>query len=56
MADRFAAAYRTAGGSISLRKFEGQPHTFITKEPTAPASLDAIEVIKSFVRQRAERR
>ena len=33
MADNFAAAYRKAGGSIDLRKFDGQPHTFITKEP-----------------------
>ena len=52
MADNFAAAYRKAGGSIDLRKFEGQPHTFITKEPAAPASLEAIEVIKAFVRER----
>ena len=35
MADNFAAAYRKAGGSVDLRKFDGQPHTFITKEPTA---------------------
>ena len=35
MADKFAAAYRKAGGTIDLRKFEGQPHTFITKEPAA---------------------
>ena len=39
MADNFAVAYRKAGGLIELRKFEGQPHTFITKEPAAPASL-----------------
>ena len=35
MADKFAAAYRKAGGAVDLRKFEGQPHTFITKEPAA---------------------
>jgi acetyl esterase/lipase len=51
MADAFAAAYRKAGGSIDLRKFEGQPHTFITKEPAAPASREAIEIIKAFVRE-----
>ena len=52
MADKFVAAYRKAGGSIDLRKFDGQPHTFITKEPAAPASLEAIAVIKAFVRER----
>jgi acetyl esterase/lipase len=51
MAEKFAAAYRKAGGSIDLRKFEGQPHTFITKEPAAPASREAIEIIKAFVRE-----
>jgi acetyl esterase/lipase len=56
MADNFAAAYRKAGGSIDLRKFDGQPHTFITKEPAAPASIDAIEAIKAFVRERMANR
>jgi acetyl esterase len=50
MADRFAAAYRRAGGRVDLRKFEGQPHTFITKEPSAEASIAAIGQIKAFVR------
>jgi acetyl esterase len=53
MADKFAAAYRKAGGAVDLRKFEGQPHTFITKDPAAPASREAIEVIKAFARERA---
>jgi acetyl esterase/lipase len=53
MADRFAAAFRKAGGSIDLRKFDGQPHTFITKDPGHPASREAIEAIKAFVRERA---
>ena len=47
------AAYRKAGGLVDLRKFEGQPHTFITKEPGIPASRDAIEIIKAFVRERS---
>jgi acetyl esterase/lipase len=53
MADRFAAAFRRAGGSLDLKKFPGQAHTFITKEPTSAASLQALEVIKAFVRYRA---
>lgn len=52
MADNFAASYRKAGGSIDLRKFDGQAHTFITKEPANPASIEAMEVIKGFVRER----
>jgi acetyl esterase len=52
MADKFAAAYRKAGGAVDLRKYEGQPHTFITKEPANPASIEAIEAIKAFVRER----
>ena len=50
MADNFATAYRKAGGILDLRKFEGQPHTFITKDPGSQASLQAIEHIKAFVR------
>jgi acetyl esterase/lipase len=53
MADNFAAAYRRAGGMLDLKKFEGQGHTFITKEPDTPASLAAVNVIKEFVRYRA---
>jgi acetyl esterase len=52
MADTFTAAYRKAGGSIELRKFDGQPHTFITKDPAAAASRDALEAIKAFVHER----
>jgi acetyl esterase/lipase len=55
MADNFAAAFRKAGGAIDLRKFEGQPHTFITRNPDAPASREAIEAIKAFVRARTDR-
>jgi acetyl esterase len=49
MASRFAAAYRKAGGRISLESFEGQPHAFIAKDPAAPAALKAIELIVAFV-------
>lgn len=52
MADRLVAAYRAAGGRVTLEMFPDQPHTFVTKEPTSPASLRAIEVMSQFVRQR----
>ena len=53
MADRFTAAYRGAGGRITLEKFEGQPHAFVGKDPSAPAALRAIALIKTFVHQEA---
>lgn len=53
MADRFAAAYRKAGGRIDLRKFDGQPHTFITKDRGTEASIAALGQIKAFVRAMA---
>ena len=54
MADNFVAAYRKRGGTIELEKFEGQPHTFVSKDPTSAASLRALERIKGFVRQQAK--
>jgi acetyl esterase len=50
MPERFVAAYTKAGGRITLRKFEGEPHTFIVLNPTSPASVEAIGVIVDFVR------
>ena len=54
MADRFAAAYRKAGGRIDLTKFEGEPHAFIGKDPGSPASRRALDLITAFVRREAE--
>jgi len=50
MADKFVAAYTKVGGKIALRKFEGQPHTFISQNPTNPASVEAMGVITDFIR------
>jgi acetyl esterase len=50
MADRFAAAYAKAGGRITLKKFKGEPHTFISQNPTSPASLAALQLITEFIR------
>ncbi len=55
MPDRFVAAYRKAGGTITLRKFEGEPHTFIVLNPTSPASVEAIGLIVDFVREQTRR-
>jgi acetyl esterase/lipase len=54
MADRFVAAYTRAAGRITLRKFEGQPHTFISQNPTSPASVEALGLITDFIRQQTK--
>jgi acetyl esterase len=53
MADRFAAAYRARGGSLELHKFDGQPHTFIPRDPASDASREAIEKLRDFVLKQA---
>ncbi|MDB5410703.1 MAG: alpha/beta hydrolase [Rhodospirillales bacterium] len=45
----FAEAYRRAGGAIELVMFEGEPHTFIANDPTAPAAQDALACITEFI-------
>jgi acetyl esterase len=49
MADRFAAAYRACGGRLELHKFDGQPHTFIPRDPGSDASRRATELLRDFV-------
>jgi acetyl esterase/lipase len=49
MADRFAAAYTKAGGNITLKKFEGEPHTFVSANPTSAASVEALRLITEFI-------
>jgi acetyl esterase/lipase len=49
MADRFAAAYRACGRSLELHKFEGQPHTFIPRDPASDASRQATEKLRDFI-------
>jgi acetyl esterase/lipase len=49
MADKFAAAYAKAGGKITLKKFEGEPHTFVSANPTSAASVEALRLITDFI-------
>ena len=53
MADRFAAAWRAKGGSLDLHKFDGQPHTFVMRDPTSDAARRACELARDFVLTRA---
>jgi len=54
MADRFAAAWRARGGTIDLHKFDGQPHTFVMRDPISAASLRACELARDFVCKHAK--
>lgn len=47
--DRFADLYRSKGGAVDMHKFDGQPHTFVTADPTSDASRDAVVKIREFV-------
>jgi acetyl esterase/lipase len=53
MADRFTAAWRAKGGSIDLHKFDGQPHTFVMRDPASDASRQACELARDFVKAHA---
>jgi acetyl esterase/lipase len=55
MADRFVAAWRAKGGSIELHKFDGQPHTFVMRDPASEASRRATELTRDFVLKQARR-
>jgi acetyl esterase len=54
MADKFTAAWRAKGGAIELHKFDGQPHTFVMRDPTSAASLRACELARDFVLKHAQ--
>jgi acetyl esterase len=47
--DRFIANYRKPGGRVELHLFEGMGEAFITNDPRAPASIEAIDKIIEFV-------
>lgn len=49
MADRFTAAWRARGAAISLHKFDGQPHTFIMRDPGSEAARQATELVRDFI-------
>jgi acetyl esterase/lipase len=51
MQDRFAAAYRTKGGSVELHVYDGEPHGFIAPNPAGDASRDALEKITAFIKK-----
>ncbi len=53
MAANFAAAYRQAGGAISLEMFPGEPHAFVPRDPTSAHAQRALGLMQDFVLQHA---
>jgi acetyl esterase/lipase len=51
MAARLAAAWRRAGGTAELETFEGQPHSFMTRDFAHADSARALDLIARFVTQ-----
>ncbi|MEK9848245.1 MAG: alpha/beta hydrolase [Rhodospirillaceae bacterium] len=47
--DAFAEKYIAAGGDCLVHKFEGQPHTFATKNSGDPHSKSALKKLQDFV-------
>lgn len=54
MADRFAEAYRAAGGQMRLEKFPGAPHAFVGADPSSADSRRAIQLIIDFVHEQTD--
>jgi len=51
LANRFAAAYRGAGGEIDLMLLEGARHTFVNEHPFDANSVKAVEAMKAFIKK-----
>jgi len=47
--DRFVAGYRKAGGQVELELYDDAGQSFITKNPTSPAAVRAMDKIIEFV-------
>jgi acetyl esterase/lipase len=52
-AERFAIAYRAAGGEARVESFAGEPHAFMLNHPPSSAFDAALALIVEFVRSNA---
>lgn len=48
--ERFAASYSEKGGEVALKIYDGQGHSFITRDPTTDASKDAMAHMIDFIK------
>jgi len=51
LAQRFAADYRGAGGTMDLQLLEGEHHTFVNEHPFAPNSVKAVGMAIAFIKK-----
>jgi acetyl esterase/lipase len=51
LAERFAADYRKAGGSVDLLLLDGARHTFLNEHPFEPNSVKALETMIAFIKE-----
>jgi acetyl esterase len=56
LAERFAADYRRAGGSIDLLLLDGARHTFLNEHPFDPNSIKALKTMIAFIKQHGSER
>jgi acetyl esterase len=56
LAQRFAADYRKAGGSMDLLLLDGARHTFLNEHPFDPNSKKALKTMIAFVKQHGSER
>src|SRR5579872_3279147 len=56
LAERFAADYRKAGGSVDLLLLDGARHTFLNEHPFEPNSKKALKTMIAFVKQHGSER
>ncbi len=51
LAERLAAAWRGAGGTMDLLLMEGERHTFVNERPMAPSSIKAVAAVAAFIKK-----
>jgi len=51
LAQRFAADYRGAGGTLDLELLEGERHTFVNEHPFTPNSIKAVAASIAFIKK-----
>src|SRR5580704_1272619 len=56
LAERFAADYRKAGGSLDLLLLDGARHTFLNEHPFEPNSVKAVETMVAFIKEHGSER
>ena len=50
VAERLATLWRKAGGQMDLALFPGERHTFVREKPDAPSSIEAMTLVRAFIR------